>query len=584
MRQADPAVSDARHSSEVALEVTTIEAPRRPVQRNYVQSLLGDWQHPNYTAIWKRRIEILARLEADPALLYACKLSYKHEREGLAEFIDDWGVTVDPRNANTERPVIMPFILWPRQRELVLWIRDRWLVPEDGTVVKSRDCGASWIAMGTSVGICTLWEDASIGFGSATEDKVDAPGQPDCLFYKGRAFVQYLPPMFRPGWDLRKHSGHMRLGFPHTGSTITGDAGDRIGRGGRKSLNFVDEFAHVLRPKLVDANLIANSDCRIEMSSVLGTANVFAERARGGLIPRFDFHYRDDPRKVISLPNGDIALTPAFAAKKAKADPVVWAQEYECDFLASVEGVILPAQWVAACIGAHLKLGIEPTGVKRGSFDVADQGKDANCYGSRHGILVRHCESWKGKGSDIFESTERSFRLADQLGDEGFSFDGDGLGAGVRGDARKIIEERETKQQREVRVTMFRGSGEVQDKESICEGTDRKNEDFFENYKAQSWWALRRRVNITWRAVTGVLKKGEYSESDIISLDPNLPELTKTVSELSQPVWKWSKSGKMMVDKTPDDVASPNNADTVMMLFPYSTPAWVFPDELFDQL
>jgi hypothetical protein len=81
--------------------------------------------------------------------------------------------------------------------------------------------------------------------------------------------------------------------------------------------------------------------------------------------------------------------------------------------------------------------------------------------------------------------------------------------------------------------------------------------------------------------VTGITQPGSYDPSDIISIDPALPELTRTCSELSQPVWKWSKSGKMMIDKAPDDVASPNNGDTVMMLYAYRQPSMVFSDELF---
>jgi len=41
----------------------------------------------------------------------------------------------------------MPFILFPKQVELVNWIIERWQRGESGTVVKARDVGASWIAM-----------------------------------------------------------------------------------------------------------------------------------------------------------------------------------------------------------------------------------------------------------------------------------------------------------------------------------------------------------------------------------------------------------------------------------------------------
>lgn len=534
-----------------------------------------DFVSPDYAPIWQARIERLAKLMADPLLLEASKVHYKHN---IPDFIQDWGVTVDPRNAGTVKPVIMPFILFPKQREFLEWLVSLWLRKKDGIEVKSRDCGASWLAMGFSVAMNIFWEDISIGFGSAKEDKVDRSGDPDCLFYKGRTFMQYVPPIYRGSWELKKHSSHMRLMFPDTGGSITGEAGDNIGRGGRKSIYFVDEFAFVERPKLVDASLSANTDCRVEMSSVQGSNNVFAERARGGLIERFDFHYRDDPRK-----------TPEWIEKKKKStDPIVWAAEYECDFNASVEGIIIPRDWVLAAIGAHTKLGITPSGVKTGSYDVADRGNDKNCYASKHGILLEFIESWSGKAGDIAHSVDRVFRLSDTRGNTSFTYDGDGVGAGVLGIARKANENREALNEaiydpadhwKLITPVEFRGAGKIIDPERKVEGTDRKNEDFFENQKAQSWWALRHRFWKTYRWVTEGIA---CDPSEIISINPELPELTKTCDELSQPVWVWSKAGKMMVDKTPDEVASPNNADSVMMLYGYTRPALFVSDETLE--
>ena len=254
-----------------------------------------DYVNPDYGTVWAKRVERLAKLRSDPGLLAASKQYYK---DHIVDFISDWGVTVDPRNTAFKRPIIMPFILFPRQREMVEWVIRKWLKPEDGIVVKSRDCGASWLAMATSASLCLFWENITIGFGSAKEEKVDRSGDPDCLFYKGRAFLQYLPREYKGSWTAKHNSAHMRLIFPGTESSITGEAGDNIGMGGRKSIYFVDEFAAVERPKRVDSNLIANTECRVEMSTVKGIANVFAERARGGLIDRFDFHYRADPRKA----------------------------------------------------------------------------------------------------------------------------------------------------------------------------------------------------------------------------------------------------------------------------------------------
>lgn len=597
---------DAGMSRDDALAMLIDTTPRSAVAE-------FDYLHPDYAPIWKARARKLAALHDDPELHAACMKHYREHPEGVADFIADWGVTVDPRNGGTDRPIVMPFVLFPKQREFLITLRRHWINQDDLVLVKSRDCGASWLAMAFSVWLCLFYRDVTVGFGSATEEKVDKSGEPDCLFYKGRKFVEYLPTLFKGDWDVTKprYSMHRTLVFPDTDSTINGQVGDNIGRGGRKSIYFVDEFAVVERPKLVDSNLIANTNCRIEMSTVQGTANVFAERARGGLIKRFDFHYRDDPRKVnagadrvevftdpddgitrnYTIRTGD--MYPWFARKQRKTDSVVWNQEYECDFNASVEGILIPQLWVQSAIGALRKLGLAPTGRARGSFDVADRGIDKNAYVSALGVEVRRCDVWSGKGSDIYESVERAFRTADECGDDGFDYDGDGMGAGVRGDARKVNEARAEltaatpyKPVKQLDVQMFRGSGEVLDPDDLAPGTDTINKNMFENYKAQSWWALMRRFLLTWQAVTAH-EAGvpiPFNPSDIISLDPSLPNLTLLCSELSQPTRKFSKSGKLMIDKDPDDVASPNAADAVMIRFAYRLGPMVIDPSVFREL
>lgn len=527
-----------------------------------------DWRNPDYVSVFKQRAERLAKLRADPALLESVRHYY---RTHIDDFINDWGVTVDPRVASRGRSPIMPMILWPKQREFIRWLFEGWKLSEAGVAVKSRDVGISWLAMGFSSGMGIFYDDISIGFGSEKEDKVDRSGDPDCLFYKGRMFLRYLPVEFRGGWELNKAtSAHMRLSFPLTGSSITGEAGDNIGRGGRKSIYFVDESAHVPNPKAIDASLSANTDCRVDMSSVNGMANSFAERAHNPNIRRFDFHFKDDPRK-------DAAWE---AKKRGELDPVVFAAEYDCNFSASVEGVVIPALWVTASIDAHKKLGLTPSGQKRGAMDVADSGKDANAFAVGHDFLVTHAETWRGSADlDIYNSVERAFLLTDLHDLDGFLYDADGLGAGVRGDARKINEQRVANKMPRREVNAFRGSGEVFEPEKKVPGTERTAEDFFENAKAQAWWLLRFRFQYTYRMLQHFAEHGslpdDFDESMIISIASDFPERARLCIELSQPVWATSKRGKVMVDKCPvgtktevrNAIQSPNLADSVMMLF-----------------
>jgi len=292
-----------------------------------------NWKNPDYTDVFRARMDRLAKLEADPTLLAYSRAWYA---EHPADFINDWGMTSDPRNAERDLPVLMPFVLFLKQRELIEWVIDGWRRGQGGLVEKSRDMGVSWIAMGLACTLCLFRRGVTIGFGSATEQKVDRSGDPDTLFWKGREFMRYVPLIYRDGWDERKHSAHMRMTYPATGSSITGEAGDNIGRGGRKSIFFVDEAAHLERPKLVDAALSATTNCRIDMSSVAGMANSFAERRHKPGARVFTFHYRNDPRK-------DDAWKASKLEGANALDPVIWAAEYEINYTANVENIIIPS-------------------------------------------------------------------------------------------------------------------------------------------------------------------------------------------------------------------------------------------------
>lgn len=560
-------MSDSAHP--LPAEPTGIEAPPIIVPFN--------WRSPDYLPVFMERARRIEAIRADVRkggnLLAELKVYYA---EHLDDWINDWCVTVDPRNAERRLPTQMPFLLWPKQREFVTFVLEGWRMSEGGLVEKSRDQGVSWLAMGLSCGLSTLLDGINIGFGSRKEELVDKTDDPKCLFYKGRQIMAHLPEEFRAGFILSKHSAHMRLTIPGTGSSITGEAGDNIGRGDRTSIYFVDEAAHLEHPKTVDGSLIATTNCRIDMSSVNGTANSFAERRNNPKTRVFTMHWRTDPRR-------DQAW---YDKLIEKTDPVVVAQEYDINYSASVEGVIVPSLWVQAAIGAHLKLGIKPTGIMLSSLDVADRGVDKNAWGYRHGPLLRHAESWSGKESDIYASVERAFHLMDQHKVSVCEYDADGLGAGCRGDARKINEGRtEKRTAKALQWNEWRGSGAVLFPETFVLGPDgtpldRTNENFYANRKAQGWWNLRFMFQQTWRALKGM----SYDPANLICIDPDITELARLTMELSQPIYKQNNAGKLLVDKLPDGALSPNLADMVMMLYaPRALPLNIS-DSLLDRL
>lgn len=514
-----------------------------------------DFLQPDYAAVFAWRAQKLKQIRENPKLLAALKVHYKHNP---ADFINDWGMTFDPRNVERGLPSVVPFILFPRQKEWVNWCVAKWYAQESAPVEKSRDMGLSWLTVAIGVTLSIFNDGVVIGYGSRKEEYVDKIGDPKSLFWKAREFTMLLPPEFRAGFSRGKTDPHMRLNFPGSGSSLIGEAGDNIGRGNRSSIYFVDESAFLERPALVEASLSQTTNCRIDVSTPNGMGNPFAEKVKSGKYDTFTFHWRDDPRK-------DDAW---YENQCDKLDPVTVAQEIDLDYAASVEGVLIPSKWVQAAIGADEKLGIDIDGPIQSALDVADKGKDSNAQAFRKGVKLLSVDEWHGSSvDDIFGTTQKAVNNCEEMGADSFRFDSDGLGAGCRGDARVINEAREDNGLRAIKAHPFNGSGAVINKESYIIEPDgdnpgRTNGSFFQNYKAQSWWHLRGLFKSVYEAVT---HGKPYDPDEIIVIDKNCQGLSKLIGELSQPTYKKSTAGKIVVDKAPDDSKSPNVADAVMM-------------------
>lgn len=521
------------------------------------------WMTPERVGeVFRQRADRLLKLRADPMLMAKVRSYY---RDHPADFIHDWGCTFDPRNIEQGLPAVVPFLLFTKQREWVDWLVERWRTQQDGVTEKSRDVGASWLAVSLGATLAIHHQGFVAGFGSRKEALVDNSSDPDALFWKARRFIALLPREFRGGYEPKSCSAHMRLLFPDTGSVLKGEAGDNIGRGGRSSIYFTDEDAFIPRGKIVDAALSQNTNCRQRVSSVNGMQNPFAEQRHAGKVPVFTMHWRDDPRK-------DDAW---YQKQVERLDPLIVAQEIDLSYTASIEGVVIPSAWVSAAVEAFALLPDARSGMRRGGLDVADEGRDKNAYASRHGVALIGLQDWSGEGSDIYATVERAFGIARLNGEEGFDYDADGLGAGVRGDAKRI---NAAGGAAVLDVQPFWGSGGVLDPEGripspeVTPGRDtleRTNADYFANFKAQAWWSTRTRFLRTARAVAA-MKKGEpcpYPVDQLIVIDPALPLLGRLQSELSQVQYRPSGAGKILIDKAPEGMKSPNLADAVVIAF-----------------
>lgn len=509
-----------------------------------------DFLNPNYSEIYAQRAERLKKIRSNPEYLQACKIHYKTHPW---DFINDWGMTFDPRNIERNLPASVPFVLFPKQIELTQWLYEKWGNSESGLIEKTRDCGATWIAGALSATMWLFYDGFTAGFGSRKEELVDKKGDPKTIFEKIRFFINHLPTEFRPaGYDEKRHSSYMRILNPSNGATITGEAGDNIGRGGRQSIYFVDESAFIQRQEAKDAALSQTTNCQIDLSTPNGNGNAFYKKRMSNRVDVFVIDWRDDPRK-----------NQAWYDKQCRElDEVIVAQEIDRDYNASQENVFIPAKWVKACIDAHKKLNWEASGVKRLAFDPADVG-DARAYAYRYGNVIESVRELKvGDIRDAVPWVKKAVSDVNGLGL--FVCDGDGMGAPIV----KLSLEDDLKAMG-VPIKLFRGNGELDDAEEKHPRLDKLNKDCFTNRRAQYWYKFRERCEATYNAV----EKGVYTDpNEMISFDSEKigeKDLLNLQAEISRPMRKYSGNGKIRVESKEEmksrEVASPNLADSVIM-------------------
>lgn len=534
-----------------------------------------DWNNPNYAAVYADRAKRLKVLQTNPIALQAAKIHYSRNPW---DFVEDWGITFDPRALAQDRIASIPFLLWPKQREYLEWLYAMWRAGERGLVEKSRDMGITWLSVGFACSMFLFVDGFTAGFGSRKEELVDKNGDDKSIFEKVRFFLQHVPDILMPpGWNERTCSAYMRVRNPDTGAGIIGEAGDEIGRGGRTSIYFVDEAAFITHQEKVDKALSQNTNCQMDISTPNGSGNAFYKKAM-----RFDkthrkfvFDWRDDPRKNQAW----------YDKQLEEQDEVTVAQEIDRDYNASQEDVFINSKFVSAAVDAHKVLGFSPEGVKTTGFDIADTG-DAKATINRHGSVV--CGGAQLKKGNITQAIPWAFQVAELFRADALGFDGDGMGAPVM----KVYLQK-LKSLR-MKIMAYHGSAGVDEPDkprrqvqresqafrsgssAILENKVKSNAETFANFRAQSWTHVQIKFENTYNAIEAS-RKGQivrYDPEDLISIDKDgfsAEDLQQLLAELSRPKRIRSDNGKILVESkkamAARGVASPNMADALVIAY-----------------
>jgi hypothetical protein len=485
-----------------------------------------DFKNPNYLETYQYRQRLLQELSNNQTKIAALN---KYYEINPVDFIQDWMFTYDPRAKISN----IPFLLFPLQKDYIQWVYDKWLTQERGLCEKSRDMGITWLCVAFSVWAWLYIKGVKVSFGSRKEALVDRIGDKDSIIEKVRYIIDKLPVYFVPdGYDRKKHASHMKITNPVNGATITGEAGDNIGRGGRSSIYFLDEAAFIERPDKVDAALSENTNVLIKVSTPNGNGNPFYRDRHSGKIDVFVFDWRDDPRK-----------DQAWYDKKCdELDAVIVAQEIDRDYAASTENVVFPAKWVKAAI--NLKL--EDNGPLTMGFDVANEGEDEKCLVWKKGPVVKDIETWKD--GDAIDATRKAKARYLETEPAYFNYDVIGVGAAVRAEFPKTM-----KNVNPVDYARAVSPGMWKD--------NRMRRDVFVNGKAELFFDLREKFKNTYKHV---VKGDKINNDDMISI----PNDHRLISELSVIKYEFSSNGLIKIESKEKmkkrGVKSPNIVDALV--------------------
>jgi phage terminase large subunit len=485
--------------------------------------------------------EEFEQLLSRPAIPPEHAEEYERCSSDVVYWVNTYCQTYDPRLAPDKR--IMPFALFPRQEEFLLWLAEREDLQEDGLAAKSRDMGVTWLCCAYVLHGWLFKQGFAAGFGSRKLELVDKIGDPKCIFEKIRFMLSRLPAWQKP---VRFADNIARLVNYDNGSSIVGEGGDQIGRGGRQSVYIIDESAFLEHADRIERSLFGVTNVRIDVSTPNGPGNPFATKHQGGVVNVFAFHWRDDPRKGQAWYDEQCRIK----------DPITIAQELEIDFSASVEGITIPARWVQCSIGLRLPAGSAPLVA---GLDIAAGGKNKTVFQPRHGPLVEMPVVWSTGTSDT------AYRVVDEMEKrhgQQVHYDVGGVGINVQDAFNKMT-------RRPQFATDAIQSGAPPTETLWPSGNTSK--ELFLNRRAELWWMLRRRFEKTFEFVV----EGKLHPLDELISIPNCPQL---IAQLSMPLCFRMDTGKIKIESKEDmsqrGVQSPDYADALVYAFAHDAPDW----------
>ena len=213
-------------------------------------------------------------------------------------YVNGFLYTYDPR---LQPFCKVPFILYPFQQDGLLQTFDA-IGNEDLFIEKSRDMGASWLAITAFEYLWHFRKLMSFLMVSRTEGYVDQSDNPKSLFWKIDFIHQHLPAWLMPqGYNINDHRTKLHIKNPETGSVIDGESTTgRVARGDRRTAILLDEFAAVEQGHKVLSSTRDVTKSRLFNSTPEGINNAYYT-IRQTNIRKLRFIWTDHPTKRSGL-------------------------------------------------------------------------------------------------------------------------------------------------------------------------------------------------------------------------------------------------------------------------------------------
>jgi len=241
--------------------------------------------------------DVASNLKLRRSILARCRREKKYRKAVMSlcqtdiiAFLNLFGWQINPKHVGHE---IGPFITWECQEELLATTLKRLFGEYAGDILweKSREMGATWLALFLAVWLCVFHKNKRVLCVSHTEHAVEKTGDDGTLFAKVQFILDHLPE-----WMYSVKKSKLVFKFAN-GSTISGTAStERSGVGDRVTFVLLDEFS-----KQRDGYKIwgqtADTGPRLVIGTHYGVSGCFYDLTQKEVIPKFVLHWTMHPEK-----------------------------------------------------------------------------------------------------------------------------------------------------------------------------------------------------------------------------------------------------------------------------------------------